>query len=72
MSQTFSFGMSTFLALAGIGFAVFGIIAAEFKPTAVGLVLIFGAGVFATLYIGTRWVSHKSELTKQLFEHKPD
>ena len=53
--QFFSFGVSTILALAGIGFAVFGIAVAEFKPTAIGLVLIFGAGVFATLYISTRW-----------------
>ena len=59
--QFFSFGTSTILALAGIGFAVFGIAVAEFKPTAIGLVLvlIFGARVFATLYIGTRW-SHAS------------
>jgi hypothetical protein len=64
MLQIFSFGVSTILALVGVGFAVLGITAGEFKPTAVGLVLIFGAGVFATLYIGTRWVSHKSELTK--------
>jgi hypothetical protein len=56
MLQTFSFGISTSLALAGIGFAVFGIVVAEFKPTAVGLVLILGAGVFATLYMGTRWI----------------
>ncbi len=59
--QVFSFGISTILALAGIGFAVFGIGVAEFKPTAIGVVLIFGAGVFATLYIGTRWVSRKPE-----------
>ena len=61
MLQILSFGISTILALTGIVFAVFGIVAAEFKPTAVGLVLIFGAGVFATLYMGTRWVSRKSE-----------
>ena len=57
MLQIFSFGISTILALAGLGFAVFGILAAEFKPAAVGLVLIFGAGVFATLYLGTRWAA---------------
>ena len=57
----FSFATSTILALAGIGFAVVGIIQMEFKHTAIGLVLIFGAGVFATLYMGTRWVSHKPE-----------
>ena len=33
MMQIFSFGISTILALAGIGFVVFGIVAAEFKPT---------------------------------------
>ncbi len=60
MLQIFSFGVSTILALAGIGFAVVGIIQAEFKQTAIGLVLIFGAGVFATLYLGTQWVSRKS------------
>ena len=60
MMQIFSFGISTILALAGIGFAVYGIIEAEFKPTAAGLVLIFGAGVFATLYMGIRWASRKS------------
>jgi hypothetical protein len=47
MMQFFSFGISTILALVGI-------VVAEFKPTADGLVLIFGAGVFATLYMGTR------------------
>ena len=61
MLQILSFGISTILALTGIIFAVFGIVAAEFKPTSVGLVLIFGAGVFATLCMGTRWVSRKSE-----------
>ncbi len=61
MLQIFSFGISTILALAGVGFAVFGIVVAEFKPTAIGLVLIFGAGVFATLYMGTRRVSRKLE-----------
>ncbi len=57
----FSFATSTILALAGIGFAVVGIIQVEFKHTAIGLVLIFGAGVFATLYMGTRWVSRKPD-----------
>jgi hypothetical protein len=49
------------LAVAGIGFAVVGIIQGEFKHTAIGLVLIFGAGVFATLFLGTRWASRKSK-----------
>ena len=61
MLQILTFGISTILAVAGIGFAVVGIIQGEFKHTAIGLVLIFGAGVFATLFLGTRWASGKSE-----------
>ncbi len=52
--QRFSLGMATILALAGIGTGVFGIIEGEWKPTAIGLMLVFGAGVFATLNMGTR------------------
>lgn len=59
MLQIFSFVTSSFLALAGIACALFGILAEELKPLAVGFVLIFGAGVFATLYLGTRWASQK-------------
>ena len=59
MLQILSFGISTVLALVGTGFAVFGIVAGEVKPSAIGLVLIFSAGVFATLYMGTCWVSPK-------------
>ena len=61
MLQMLTFGVSTILAVAGMGFAVGGMIHGEFKPTAIGLVLIFGAGVFATLFLGTRWASRKSE-----------
>ena len=57
----FSFAVSTLLALAGIGLAVIGILQGEFKHSAIGLVLIFGAGVFATLYVGTRRVSRPAE-----------
>ena len=57
----FSFAVSTILTLAGIGFSVFGILESEFKPTAIGLVLILGAGVFAALYLGTRRGSGKSD-----------
>jgi uncharacterized membrane protein YfcA len=52
--QQFSLATSTILTLAGIGLAIFGIAAEEWKQVAVGLVLIFGAGVFATLYLGAR------------------
>ena len=54
MLQKFSFGMSTILALSGIGCAAFGLVAEQYKPIALGLVLICGAAVFATLYRGTR------------------
>lgn len=57
--KRFSFGLSAILALAGIGMAVFGIETEAWKPVAIGLVLIFGAGVFATLFLGSRWASHK-------------
>ena len=50
----FAFATSAFLTLAGIGVAVIGIAAEEWKPAAIGLVLILGAGVFARLYRGTR------------------
>ena len=61
MLQNISFALSAVLALGGITFSVSGIVAEEFKPIAIGLVLIFGAGVFATLYLGTRWASHHLE-----------
>jgi hypothetical protein len=46
--------MAVVLAIAGILTSVFGIAQEHFKPTAIGLVLIFGSGVFATLYLGSR------------------
>lgn len=50
----FTFGLSALLATVGVAAAVLGIAAGEFKPVAVGFVLLFGATVFALLYIGTR------------------
>ena len=61
--RALAFGISTVLTLAGISFAVIGITKAEWKLTAIGLVLIFGAGVFATLYLGTRRTSGNSAET---------
>jgi len=52
--STLSFAMAVVLAIAGILTSVFGIAQEHFKPTAIGLVLIFGSGVFATLYLGAR------------------
>ena len=42
------------LAIAGIAISVYGIANKHFKPTAIGLVLIFGSGVFATLCLATK------------------
>jgi hypothetical protein len=50
----FTYGISGALALSGTGIAIAGIIAGEFKPFVIGLVLLFGAMVFARLYVGTR------------------
>ncbi len=52
--STLSFSLSTLLAVSGVSVSVYGIVEEEFKPVAIGLVLIFGAGVFATLYLGSR------------------
>lgn len=49
-----SYLLSTLLALAGVASSVLGIINESFKAAAIGVVLIFGAGVFATLYLGSR------------------
>jgi hypothetical protein len=46
--------MAVVLAITGILTSVYGIAQEHFKPTAIGLVLIFGSGVFATLYLGSR------------------
>lgn len=52
--RRFSYLLSTLLALAGVTCAVLGILNESFKAAAIGVVLIFGAGVFATLYLGSR------------------
>ena len=66
MLQNFSFGISTILAVVGTGFAVLGIVGGELKPAAVGCVLIFSAGVFATLYRGACWMSRKPDCNNAL------
>ena len=50
--RTLSFTAATVLVVAGILAAVYGIAEERMKPIATGLVLIFGSGVFATLYLG--------------------
>jgi hypothetical protein len=49
-----SFAAATILVVAGILISLYGIAEERMKPIAIGLVLIFGSGVFATLYLGTR------------------
>lgn len=49
-----AFTAATILVIAGIATSVYGIAEERMKPIAIGLVLIFGSGVFATLYLGTR------------------
>jgi hypothetical protein len=49
-----SFAAAAALAIAGIAISVYGIANEHFKPTAIGLVLIFGSGVFATLCLAAR------------------
>jgi hypothetical protein len=49
-----SFAVAAALAVAGIGISIYGIAGEHFKPTAIGLVLIFGSGVFATLCLASR------------------
>lgn len=48
------FQASLLLALSGIASAVCGIIIEQFKPILIGFVLLTGAGVFATLFLGIR------------------
>ncbi len=52
--RQFSFGLSSLLALGGVGMGAIGIATEEFKVASIGIILIFGAGVFATLYLGSR------------------
>jgi hypothetical protein len=49
-----SFAAAAAFAIAGIAISVYGIANEHFKPTAIGLVLIFGSGVFATLCLASR------------------
>ncbi len=46
--------VSPALAAMGTSLGVLGILASEFKPIAIGLILIFGGGVFALLYVGIK------------------
>lgn len=52
--RRFSYLLSTLLTLSGVACAVLGILGESFKAASIGLVLIFGAGVFATLHLGSR------------------
>ena len=54
MPQKLSFGISTLLALSGLASAVGGIVLEEFKLASIGFVLLFGATVFALLFLGTK------------------
>ena len=49
-----SFAVAAALAIAGIAISVYGIASDHFKAAAIGLVLIFGSGVFATLCLASR------------------
>jgi hypothetical protein len=49
----FTYNISAIFALSGTATAVYGIVASECKPFGTGLVLLFGASVFAVLYLGT-------------------
>jgi drug/metabolite transporter (DMT)-like permease len=42
------------LTLFGLVYALYGVAEEREKPLIIGLVLIFGSGVFATLYLGAR------------------
>jgi hypothetical protein len=54
MTSRFTYGVSALLGLGGTATAVIGTILEETKPFVIGLVLIFGALVFARLYVGAR------------------
>jgi hypothetical protein len=49
-----TFAVSAALAATGTALGVLGILASEIKPISIGLILIFGGGVFALLYVGIR------------------
>ncbi len=54
MIRRFSFSASSLLAIVGTISAIGGIMDESFKAVLIGIVLIFAAGVFATLYLGAR------------------
>ena len=49
-----SFAVAAALAITGIAISIYGISSDHFKAAAIGLVLIFGSGVFATLCLAAR------------------
>ncbi len=54
MLRSSLFLLSTAMALFGVGSAIVGIDSGEIKLLASGLILLFGAAVFALLFVGTR------------------
>lgn len=54
MMRYFSFIASSALACGGSTLSVIGILGESFKTALIGMVLVFTAGVFATLYLGSR------------------
>lgn len=54
MIRHFSFTASSLLAIVGTISSISGIMGESFKAVLIGMVLIFTAGVFATLYLGSR------------------
>jgi hypothetical protein len=59
--QSFLFQTSSLLAVAGIGSTAFGLLAEQAKLLVLGFVLVLGAGVFATLYLGNCKASRQSD-----------
>lgn len=55
--QAISFTLSAVLALSGLAITVFGITIEEWKAGLTGVAFLSCAGVFATLFVGTRWGS---------------
>lgn len=58
----FAFAVSMVLALMGMLVAIGGIVGEEWKAVLAGLVLLMGAGVFATLCLATRRRAGDGEL----------
>jgi hypothetical protein len=54
--RVLSFTASSILTFAGMCLSTYGILRSDYKLLAVGLVLIFGAAVFAVLFVGSRWI----------------